>query len=74
MSTVLKSCLALTIGSFTILAKFYPTLISVLPLLGVVLSIFAMRKASKFQIFLATMAMAVCIVGIVVTFLPHSKV
>lgn len=67
---MLKIFLSLIIGSLTILAKFYPSLIAVLPLVGVVLSILSMRKANKFQVFLATMSMAVCIVGIVVTFIP----
>lgn len=68
---MLKSVLSFTIGILTILARFYPALIAVVPVVGVVLSILAMRNASKFQIFVATLSMAVCIVGIVITLIPR---
>lgn len=69
---MLKSILAFTIGILTILSRFYPTLIALVPAAGVVLSILAMRNANKFQIFFATLSMAVCIVGIVMTLIPHN--
>lgn len=69
---MLKSILSFAIGILTILARFYPALIIVVPMVGVVLSILAMRNASKFQIFVATLSMAVCIAGILITLIPRS--
>ncbi|MGL4525208.1 MAG: hypothetical protein ACRCVN_06820 [Spirochaetia bacterium] len=68
---MLRIALAFTIGLLTILSRFYPLIIGLIPLIGIILAIMSMIKANRVEIFFATLAMAVCLVGIVlVIFVP----